>query len=174
MTSLITRALVSGTTAAALATVAAAVAGRLVTGSYAAPINATSHVAWGEEAAHQNALSIKYTGMGALLNYGGSIFWALFYEGLMGKRHKPAYALLNGGIVSTAAYVTDYYLVPQRFTPGFEKRLPGKCLALIYGAFGAGLCMRDLLTQPVLKTRTMQAARRIRSTLSIQKKPTVH
>lgn len=175
MTSLVTRALISGSTAAAMAAVAAGIAGRFVTGSYASPINATSHIAWGEQAARQSKPSLKYTGTGTLLNYGGSVFWALLYEGLAGKRHSPGRALLHGGIVSTAAYITDYHVVPRRFTPGFEKRLPGKWLALIYTAFGAGLCAHDLLSaESALKTRTIRVARNIHSLLTRKPLPTRH
>lgn len=175
MTSLVTRALISGTTAAAMATLAAGIAGRFATGSYTAPINATSHITWGEEAARQNKASLKYTGMGALLNYGGSVFWALFYAGLTSRRHTPGRALLHGGIISTAAYITDYHVVPRRFTPGFEKRLPGKLLALIYTAFGVGLCARDLLSaESTLKTKTTRVAHNIHSFLTHKTHPTRH
>jgi hypothetical protein len=183
MTSLITRALVSGTAAAAMASIAAAIAGRRNTGSYAAPINATSHIMWGDKAAHQDSASFKYTATGALFNYGGSIFWALLYEGLVGKYPAPGKALTRSALITTAAYVTDYRIVSRRFTPGFEKRLRGRFLALIYGAFGVGLCIRHLLPSSStlkaktskLKTRTTQTARRIRTTLAARKnQPTLH
>jgi hypothetical protein len=138
--------------------------------------NATSHIIWGESAARQNSPSLKYTGSGALLNYGGGFFWALFYEALQTKSGTQASAFLRSGIISVAAYVTDCHLVSKRFTPGFEKRLSGGFLALIYGAFGIGLCIRDLLPKTALKIgATTRAARRIRSTLSARKsRPTIH
>ena len=183
MTSLIMRALVSGTTAAAMASIAAAITGRRNAGSYAAPINATSHIVWGDKAARQDSSSFKYTATGALLNYGGSIFWALLYERLIGKYPTPRKALARSALITAAAYIADYRIVPRRFTPGFEKRLRGKFLTLIYGAFGVGLCIRHLLPPAStlkaktskLKTRTTQAARRVRTTLSARKnQPTLH
>ncbi|HEX5056440.1 MAG TPA: hypothetical protein VFX02_08070 [Gammaproteobacteria bacterium] len=183
MTSFITRALVSGTTAAAMASIVAAIAGRRNAGSYAAPINATSHIVWGDEAGRQDSPSFKYTATGALLNYGGSIFWASLYEGLVGKYPAPGKALARSALITTAAYITDYRIVSRRFTPGFERRLRGKFLALIYGAFGVGLCIRHLLPPSStlkaktskLKARTTQATRRIRTTLSARKnQPTLH
>jgi hypothetical protein len=51
---------------------------------------------------------------------------------------------LAAAAVSSAAYVTDYYVVPRRLTPGFELRLPGSALALIYAALALGLSARDL------------------------------
>lgn len=164
MTSLVTRALVSGTAASAMAALTTALASRRTSGSYTAPINATSHIVWGEEAAHQSSPSLKYTGTGALLNYGGSIFWALFYERLLGKRPTPGRALLRSGLISTAAYITDYHIVPRRLTPGFEKRLPGRAVAMIYAAFGAGLCLRDLLSAK--SARKAARAIRVQGTLT--------
>jgi hypothetical protein len=160
---LILRALVSGTLAAATTTLAAALAGRHATGSYAAPINATSHILWGEAAAHENKPSIKYTATGLLLNHGATIFWAVFYEMLSGGvRVARGRALLDGVLVSTAAYMIDYYVVSRRLTPGFELRLSGKGLRLIYSALAAGLCIRDVLTrQPALKVRAEDGLQRM-------------
>ena len=138
------RALVSGTLAAAAVSLVASLAGRREAGSYAAPLNATSHFLWGERAARKNTLSWKYTGVGFAANYGASIFWALFYEALKGRSRSPARALASGAAVSAAAYVTDYHVVPKRLTPGFERRLPVAALAAIYVALALGLSARDL------------------------------
>jgi hypothetical protein len=32
---------------------------------------------------------------------------------------------MQAGAISLLAYVTDYYVVPRRFTPGFDKSLLG-------------------------------------------------
>ncbi len=152
---LVLRALVSGTLAAATTTLAAALAGRRATGSYVAPVNATSHIVWGETAAHEDDASIKYTATGLLLNHGATVFWALFYEMLSGGvRVARGRALLDGALVSAAAYIIDHHVAPKRLTPGFELRLSGKVLGLIYSALAAGLCIRDVLTrQPALKAK---------------------
>jgi hypothetical protein len=147
--SLASRTIVSGTIAAAAVSVAAAIASRRLTGSSAAALNATSHFAWGERAARQDAYSLKYTGLGASANYGAAVFWALFYE--LAARHKPrtrSRAVLDGALVSAAAYVTDYHLVPKRLTPGFELRLPRTALACIYAALAMGLSARDFVFPP--------------------------
>lgn len=144
MTSLITRALVSGTLAAISTTTVVSIAGRRTAGSYAAPINATSHALWGEAAERENGFSLKYTATGLALNHAGSVFWALFYECFAGSRPTRQRSILSGVLVSTVAYVVDYYVVPPRLTPGFEKRLPRKALALVYAALAAGLSARDL------------------------------
>jgi hypothetical protein len=137
------RALLSGTVAAAAVTLAASLAGRRATGSYAAPLNATSHFLWGERAGRRNDYSLKYTATGFIANYGASVFWALFYEALAG-RMPP---LVRGAAVSALAYVTDYHVVPRRLTPGFEMRLTRPALAAIYAALALGLSARDLLSR---------------------------
>lgn len=141
------RALVSGTLAAAAVSIVASLAARRAAGSSAAALNATSHFAWGDEAAREDAYSLKYTGTGAAANYGASVFWALLYEMLSPRlRRTPARALLDGAVVSAAAYVTDYHVVPRRLTPGFELRLGGRALAGIYAALALGLAAADLLS----------------------------
>ena len=137
--SLLKRALLSGSAAAAAVTLVASIAGRRATGAYAAPLNATSHFLWGKRAARKNELSWKYTGAGFAANYGASVFWALFAEALKGRSPSAGRALASGAAVSALAYVTDYHVVPKRLTPGFELRLPPRGLAAIYAALALGL-----------------------------------
>jgi hypothetical protein len=140
------RALISGTLAAAAVTLVASFAARRATGSSAAALNATSHFLWGERAGRQNAYSVKYTGTGFLANYGASIFWAVFYEALAGgKRRTAVRALRDGALISAAAYVTDYHVVPKRLTPGFEMRVPRAALVCVYAALAFGLSAWDLV-----------------------------
>lgn len=146
---MIRRALLSGTLAAAAVTLAASFAARRSSGSSAAALNATSHFLWGERAAHQDGYSLRYTATGFAANYAASTFWALFYELVArGKPRPPARALRDGALVSAAAYVVDYHVVPKRLTPGFELRIPRGALALVYAALALGLSARDLLTSP--------------------------
>jgi hypothetical protein len=167
----IRRAVVSGTVGGLAAAAAASLAGKREDNHYAAPLNATSHIIWGDEAAHQDKPSLKYTLTGFLLNHASAIFWALFYEKLLGRGEsredqgwrrpknwnealadsstspaKPMLQpILDAAVVTAGAYLTDYYLVPKRFTPGFEKRLSGKSLAAIFVALAAGLAVRDVI-----------------------------
>lgn len=140
------RALISGTLAAAAVALAASLAVRRTARSSAAALNATSHFLWGKRAGRENAYSMKYTGTGFVTNYGASVFWALLYELLgRGRRRTRPRALLDGALVSAAAYVTDYHIVPQRLTPGFEMRLPRAALACVYVALAVGLSARDVI-----------------------------
>jgi hypothetical protein len=149
------RALTSGTVSGIATAIVAALAGKREDGSYAAPLNATSHVLWGDKAAHKDNASLKYTLTGFLLNHASAIFWALFYEKWFGRRgtrrdahsgsRSLAKPILGAAAVTAGAYVTDYYLIPERFTPGFEKRLSGKSLATIFGILAVGLVACDLI-----------------------------
>lgn len=155
-------ALQSGTSAALATAAVAAIAGKCETGSFAAPLNATSHILWGEEAARQDKFSFRYTLAGFLLNHGASIFWASIYERRMrggrddGRRRRisrlspdelgPAgKPLAEAAGVTAAAYLIDYHVIPKRFTPGFERRLSGKSLCAIFAALAIGLAARDVL-----------------------------
>jgi len=160
--SVLSRAVKSGTISGLATAAVASLAGKRENGSYAAPLNATSHIIWGDEAAKQDQASVKYTLTGFLLNHGSAIFWASFYEKLAagrgngrGKRGAPGPGAANlpqvmnplgrAAAVSAAAYVIDYHAIPKRFTPGFEKRLSGKSMAVIFFTLAAGLAARDLI-----------------------------
>lgn len=155
----IQRALTSGTLAGLAIAATTALAGKRETGSYAAPLNATSHIFWGDKAARQNGASLKYTLTGFVLNHASAIFWAAIYEKFFGapsaqtgRRDSLLRPLVGGAIVTAGAYLTDYYLVPERLTPGFEKRLSGKSLATVYGVLALGLAARDLMTRNTRRT----------------------
>ncbi|SNT32651.1 hypothetical protein SAMN06265795_12536 [Noviherbaspirillum humi] len=147
------RSLVTGTLAGMATALATAMNGKREAGSYAAPLNATSHILWGDEAARHDDVSMKYTASGFLLNHAAAIMWAAIYEkwfaGRRGGVLKGGSAMtpaLGAALVSAGAYVTDYHLVPKRFTPGYEYHLSGKSMALIYGALALGLVASTLLT----------------------------
>lgn len=149
------RALTSGTVAG-IATVAAAVlAGRRETGSYAAPLNATSHIVWGNQAAMKNSPSLKYTLTGFLLNHAATIFWAGIHDHFFGEHRTPKAGrqrsalrpIVGSAVVAASAYLTDYYLVPKRLTPGFEKRLSDRSLAMVFGALALGLALGNRLAR---------------------------
>jgi hypothetical protein len=124
---------VSGALAGTAAAIAVSLASRRQAGTYAAPLNATSHIVWGDEAARHDRVSAKYTGTGALLHYGAALFWAVMYEALPGR------ASLRAALTALSAYVVDYHVVPRRLTPGFELRVSPAALAGVYGALALGL-----------------------------------
>ncbi len=134
-------ALAAGSAAAAATTATLAVLGARRDATPYAPVNAISHIAWGDEAATHVAPSIKYTATGALLNAAAVVSWAVVFEGLLRTRQRPAALTIAAAGAATAAlaYVVDYHVVPKRLTPGFELRLPPNALLPIYVSLAAGL-----------------------------------
>lgn len=139
----------SGLSATAATTLAAAVCGKIETGSAMMPINAVSHILWGDEASDQDDASPRYTITGLLLNSAAVTSWAAVHDTLLRRRRRDGLslieALLGGVCVSGLAFFTDYFLVPKRFTPGFEKCLSNSSLLVIYAALAAGLGANDVL-----------------------------
>lgn len=143
------RSLVSGTVAGIVTSLLSGLAARQAGIPAAAPTNAVSHVLWGRKAAARDRPSAKYTLSGFIINHLASIVWAAVYEKFFGTRARRgdvAMAVAGGVLVSAAAYMVDYYVVPKRFTPGYEKRLAGPALFLIYGGLAFSLVSRGLTT----------------------------
>jgi hypothetical protein len=138
LSTFVERVLVAGTLAGTAAAIAVSIAGRRQAGTYAAPLNATSHIVWGEAAARRNLPSVKYTAVGTLLHYGAAMLWAGVYEALPGR------APLRAAATAASAYVVDYHVVPRRLTPGFEMRVSPGALTLVYGALALGLWASSL------------------------------
>ena len=118
------------------------------------PINSISHILWGSEAADQRQFTLRYTVSGLLLNVVACGFWALVFR-LWSSGKRPAFFQSAGrGIgVSILAYITDYYLIPRRFTPGFELCLSRHSFPWIYGALAVGLILPETLMGMRRRTR---------------------
>lgn len=138
--------LVAGASASAATTLTVALAGLAEQKSPWPALNSISKVVHGNHAPWRNELSWKYTGTGALLNTAAVFSWAAVYAVLRGPRTRTDYvrAVTAGVATSALAYVIDYHAVPERLTPGFEKRLPARSLGLIYGALALGLAASEL------------------------------
>lgn len=139
---------------ATVATTAATVAcGAIENRNPAAPVNAISHIAWGDKAANREAVSGKYTGVGAGLNAAAMVPWAAVHHMLFRPRNRDGGgasafgALARGAITSGIAYVVDYHVVPRRLTPGFEKRLSTWSLFTIYAALAVSLAAGERFAQ---------------------------
>ena len=120
------------------------------------PINAVSHIVWGNEAIKQDDVTLKYTGTGVILHYFSSIWWALIYEGWFGRkaeRKGVSTALKSGAVVSGLAYVVDYHLIPDRLSPGFETRLSKYSLPIMFGVIALTLPLRSIFKHKYSKNR---------------------
>ncbi len=150
-------ALEAGAVTTLTTTAAVALAGKRQVNNAVAPLNAISHIVWGDEATRKDAPSVKYTLTGTLINASAMAGWAIVNElafGKINRRFKTA-ALFTGAAMSGLAYLTDYYAVPKRFTPGIEKRLNRKGMFFVYAVLAASLAVGTLICN-----RTPQCAGR--------------
>ena len=141
-------ALIAGSIVAAATIAAVALRGLNDSGSAVAPINASTHVVYGPEAGGYDEPDFKHTLPGLAINAGASVFWAAVYERLFGRavtRSDVGKALLGGGAVAGLAYLLDYHLLPKRLTPGWEERVSGRSLAMIFGVMALTLPVWSLL-----------------------------
>ncbi|HEX4415938.1 MAG TPA: hypothetical protein VH107_20065 [Lacipirellulaceae bacterium] len=132
----------NGAVATAATTAVASLCGEIESQSVAAPLNAVSHIVWGDDAARHSEPSARYTVPGLLLNGAAVTSWAILQEVLFDHRQVKkslSRSIAEGAMISGLAYVTDYHVVPPRLTPGFEKRLSNKSLATIYAALALSL-----------------------------------
>jgi hypothetical protein len=132
----------NGAVATVATTAVAGLCGEIEAGSVAAPLNAVSHIVWGDEAARHAKSSARYTIPGLLLNGAAVTSWAILQELLFDReqqRKQLSRSLAEGAAISALAYVTDYHAVPKRLTPGFEMRLSNRSLVAIYTALAASL-----------------------------------
>lgn len=128
--------------ATAATTAAVAICGHAEEGNVVAPLNAVSHILWGDKAAWQDDISVRYTLTGVALNTAAVTSWSAVYElafGQVARRGHIAPAVLGGIAVAGLAYVTDYYIVPKRLTPGFEKRLSSPSMFAVYATLALSL-----------------------------------
>jgi hypothetical protein len=140
--------LTTGKLASIATTGAAALCGQMELGKPFAPINAISHIAFGDDALDQDEASLKYTVTGALLNDGACVSWAALYEQFFGRdaqQGKVPLVITGGALISALAYVVDYRLVPKRFTPGLEQRLSSRSLLFIYTVLALSLAAGSLI-----------------------------
>jgi hypothetical protein len=55
--------------------------------------------------------------------------------------------VLGGAAIAGLAYITDYFVVPRRLTPGFEKRLSAPSMLGVYAVLAATLPLASLVQQ---------------------------
>jgi hypothetical protein len=143
-----TRTIETSGPATAATTAAVALCGRIESGSGSAPLNAVSHILWGDDAAEHDEADAEHTIAGVALNAAAITGWAGVYELAFGRSARQgdvAAALAGGAAVSALAYFVDYYVVPKRFTPGFEKRLSPTSMLAVYATLALSLPIAGLM-----------------------------
>ncbi|WP_292292403.1 hypothetical protein [Marivita sp.] len=143
------RAVSIGTVASLCVFGALGVLGRREARSAVAPINATSHVLYGDRAGVVEDIDISHTGVGSVINHGASIFWALpFTWWLSQTRNRSASRIaLAAATTATVAGAVDYGLVPRRLSPGWEHAVPPRSVAMTFGSLAVGLALGALVTR---------------------------
>ena len=84
------------------------------------------------------------------------------YAAIVGHRPEAKRwdAAVAGGVATSAtAYVIDYTITPKRFTPGYEHRLDGRGMLVVYGVLAAALGVRAISVRTLL-LRARRDARR--------------
>lgn len=120
---------------------ALAMRGRADTGSVLAPLNATSHIVWGDRAFEANGASWRHTAVGLALHAGSAIFWATLYQRYLGSTTPRSIRVEAGAaaLMGAAVAAVDLWLAPPRLRPGFERQLSGGSLIGVFGALAVGL-----------------------------------
>ena len=133
----------SGVVSSAAVAITAAIRGRIELGDSLRPLNGISHILWGPQAGKVNTINVKYTLAGLVLNTAACGFWAWLYQRT--SRASVPEAAVGAVGVAALAYVTDYHLIPRRFTPGFELNLSRRSFPWLYAALAAGLFLPHLV-----------------------------
>ncbi|MCD2512998.1 hypothetical protein [Comamonas endophytica] len=144
---LLYEALIAGSCASLLSTLALAWAGHRELRSAVAPVNAVSHWRWGRPALRQRAVTRRHTLLGYAIHHGASIWWAALHAAAMQRHrlhHEPAAVLASAAVTSAIACVVDFKCTPERFTPGFEHHLSHRSVAGVYALFAVGLALGAL------------------------------
>lgn len=120
--------------------------GHVDNGHAAAPVNAVSHWLWPREALRRDTPSLRFTGTGIAVHFAAALLWCGLYEALRGRRGRAGarHAVGDAAAVGAVSAVVDLACVPDRLTPGFEKRITPPSLLLVYTAFAAGLALSGL------------------------------
>lgn len=138
MLELLIRSAVSGTAVSTATTIALATLAKAEGRDPVRPTNATGHWFWGDEAGASRAIDAKHTLLGFATHEGASVFWAAIYHAFRGFGPPRAPAVDAIGVSVLAAFV-DYVVVPKRLTPGWEKVVSPRSIALTYGVMALAL-----------------------------------
>ncbi|MDQ2686316.1 MAG: hypothetical protein M3Y28_00450 [Armatimonadota bacterium] len=113
-----------------------------------AALNCVAHIVDGDEKEQPTDFSPRETGLGLAVNATAMGLWGVLYEGALSIT-KIRSTPLTAALATAVAYVTDYKLVPKRFTPGIEKRLSQPAILAVYAVLGATLAASSLWNKPV-------------------------
>ena len=110
-------------------------------------LNCVAHIIDGDDKEQPTGFSPRETTLGLAVNATAMALWGVLYEGALVVTKTPS-TPLAAALATTVAYVTDYKLVPKRFTPGIEKRLSQTAILAAYAVLGATLAASPLWNKP--------------------------
>lgn len=138
--------LYSGAGAALFSLTAIALLSRIEGRDASRPINATSHVLWGDEEATGDGIDRRRTLPGLVINVGAGFFWGAVYALLTPRPPERSRSEVVGRALATSllAALVDYGLIPRRMRPGWELVLSSRSVAAALAAMGIGLAAGGL------------------------------
>ncbi|MBS1705837.1 MAG: hypothetical protein JST40_08180 [Armatimonadetes bacterium] len=118
------------------------------------PINAISHIVFGESVLGLKNLSFKHTGIGLILNFAALFGWAILMEIILATTKVSTSDLMGNSIVAlvvtVVAFIVDFHVVPKRLTPGFENVISRGALLLVYLVLMLSLAGAAMMRSPVI------------------------
>jgi len=137
---------------------AAAVASRRENGHAARPMNAIVHIVDGGEPPAHDGDGMRNTILGFGIHTAASVWWAAFHELALAEQRRPR-PLLTGAAIAAVAYLVDYYVVSERFRPGFEQHLSARGMFAVYAALAAGFALSGADGGTLVRERQHQRKR---------------
>src|SRR5690625_2711233 len=122
-------ALFAGAGAAAASLTTIALLSRYEGHSALRPVNATSHVIHGTDAAAEG-FDPGRTLPGAIINVGSALFWGGMFASVAPPRRSPRAIAGRAFMTALATGIIDYGLVPKRLRPGWELALQPRSVVL--------------------------------------------
>jgi hypothetical protein len=141
-------ALVTGSVASVVSTIALAALAKLEGKSLAQPTNSTSHWLHGADAGREESIDFAHTGIGFATHHASALFWALPFEAWLASnppRSNPE-LLRDAAVMSAIAAAVDYGIAPKRLTPGWELALTKKSMFGAFASLTLGLAAGALLS----------------------------
>ncbi len=108
-----------------------------------APVNASTQIIHGPDAARFDGVDWAHTGLGVIINVAACFFWAAVAVFMMrsARKGRIAIAWITGLGTAAAAGAVDYALLPRMLRPGWELVLSPLAVIAALAVLGVGLSL---------------------------------
>jgi len=106
-------------------------------------INNVCHMFDGDDVEYSDEFSPRESSIGLAVNATAMGTWAVMYHVLFGKITIPK-SFLTAALFTAGAYTVDYYIVPDRYTPGIEHKISKRAIFAIYLVLALTLALAPL------------------------------